>query len=119
MAIQLGPIEIRCDAPPYAIVRACGEVGIQSPEDVAWHRLPNYLSAQKPLPSLFQVETWRIFLGMDADGQPRCRCGEPLPALERYTFLLSNGNQFHYLLGQCSRCRSVYWDQEESFGANF
>src|SRR5262245_56190762 len=112
MATQLGPIEIRCDAPAYAIVRACGEVGIQSPEDVAWHRVRHYQAAQKAWRSLFHVETWRIFLGVEGDEQASCGCGEPLPALERYTFLLSNGDQRHYHLGQCSRCRCIYWDQE-------
>jgi hypothetical protein len=34
-----GPTEVDCDAPPYAIVRACARLGFRSPPDVRWRRL--------------------------------------------------------------------------------
>ena len=45
MANPLGPIEIDCDAPPYAIVRACQRIGIRTPEDVRWARLSHFLTS--------------------------------------------------------------------------
>jgi hypothetical protein len=40
MSERLGPIESRCDAPPYAVVQACRLLDFQTPEDVRWCRPP-------------------------------------------------------------------------------
>ena len=31
-----GPVEIECDAPPYAVVQACACLGFRNPLDVRW-----------------------------------------------------------------------------------
>ncbi|GIW83027.1 MAG: hypothetical protein KatS3mg105_4834 [Gemmatales bacterium] len=109
MSSRLGPIEIDCDAPPYAIVRACHMVGVRSAEDVRWWRLSEYLRQQirwrdilrHPLKALKRV----------ARGPGRCGCGEKLPSLEKCTFTRISGNKATYLIGQCPNCRTVYWDE--------
>src|SRR5437868_7926718 len=105
MPNQLGPLEFCCDAPPYNIVRACRMIGLRSPEDVRWCRLSPFIGTS-PKP-----QSWRMLLGMTRPEEGACTCGQKLPLLERYTFTLISGNQSSYFLGQCSRCRSIYWDQ--------
>jgi hypothetical protein len=33
---RLGPVEMECDAPPYAVVEACAYLGSRRPLDVRW-----------------------------------------------------------------------------------
>ena len=33
---HLGPVEVECDAPPYAVVQACAYLGFDRPLDVRW-----------------------------------------------------------------------------------
>jgi len=40
-----------------------------------------------------------------------CRCGQKLPSLDRYTFTYLTGHEASYLLGQCPRCKTVYWEE--------
>lgn len=105
---HLGPIEVRCDAPPYAIVRGCRQIGVRSPEDVRWYRLSHFFlehSKEHPM-VLFRL------LGMGQRvGPPVCTCRENLPDLDRVVFTLSSGTQVSYLIGQCSRCRTVFWEE--------
>jgi hypothetical protein len=99
MAERLGPIRVECDAPPYGIVRACSEVDFVTPLDVRWCHVRHFLSRNT---------TWRnLLLGMDGT----CSCGQPLPVLEAYLFTVSTGEEYSYLLGQCSRCRTIFWDR--------
>jgi hypothetical protein len=100
MAKHLGPLEIDCDAPPYCVVRATRQVGIVDPEDVRWARIGRHV--------------------LDWIAQPRrglaarrvtCVCGRPLPALEPVTFTFETGASLSILVGQCSCCRAVYWDE--------
>jgi hypothetical protein len=111
MPNQLGPIEISCDAPPYHIVRACHIIGIQTPEDVRWCRISHVLSASLGLRDLLKLQPWKVFSVVNQPGQGTCSCRQPLPTLERYTFTLITGHEVSYLLGQCSRCRTVYWEE--------
>jgi hypothetical protein len=111
MSKQLGPLEISCDAPPYAIVRACGRVGMQAPEDVRWLRLSQFLSEHAGWPKTLSSQSWRILLEMSPPGVPTCTCGQKLPTLEKCTFTFLAGNEVSYLMGQCGRCRTVYWDE--------
>jgi hypothetical protein len=39
-----------------------------------------------------------------------CACQE-LPRLQGYQFLLSSGIEVLYYLGQCSRCRTIFWEE--------
>jgi len=102
--------EICCDAPPYSIVRACRMVGLQSPEDVRWCRLSHFLDEHHEGPRLFQPRTWRTLLGRREATEAHCSCGHALPRLEEYTFTCVDGRDLRYQLGQCGRCRSIFWD---------
>lgn len=46
MISRLGTPEIFCDAPPYAVVRACETLGFQSPLDVRWCRKSQSIRGQ-------------------------------------------------------------------------
>ncbi len=101
MPDDLGPIDILCDAPPYPVVKACAGLGFEEPQDVRWSRLDR---RRPPRPAgLFP---WL------RSAAPRCTCGQPLPALESYTFTFTSGSQAQYYLGQCPRCRTIYWDRD-------
>jgi hypothetical protein len=110
MADQLGVLEITCDAPPYYIVQVCDLIGIEAPEDVRWLRLSHYLEEEDV--SRAGSNKSHQFLGF-LRSKPRkttCTCGQKLPSFDRYTFTISTGEEPSYLLGQCRRCRTVYWE---------
>ena len=98
---ELGPIDIQCDAPPYPVVNACAGLGFLDPQDVRWSRLDRR-RLRRPA-GLFP---WL------RGAAPRCVCGHALPALESYTFTFKSGSQSEYHLGQCPRCRTIYWDKD-------
>ncbi len=104
MFSQLGPIEICCDAPPYPIVEACTQVGFDDPLDVRWCRMSHYLaSAGSSLPR-------KLFGVISETTQARCKCGRALPLLEKYTFMFASEKLADYMLGQCPRCRTIFWE---------
>src|SRR5262245_35070908 len=82
MASQLGPIEVQCDAPSYPVVRACRRVGIESPEDVRWCRMSQFLAQASRWKGLFHPWTWSKLLGRHDGDEKCCTCSEKLPALE-------------------------------------
>jgi len=107
---QLGPLEITCDAPPYLIVQACHQVGIESPQDVRWCRVSHLLGSvgwQELLRSASGAIVWRIRF---PQAMKYC-CGLVLPDLEKTTFVLSTQREVSYLLGQCPRCHTVFWEE--------
>jgi hypothetical protein len=101
MTDDLGPIEVICDAPPYPVVRACAGLGFETPQDVRWARLER--RRQRKPSSLFP---WL------RGSKPTCKCGEPLPELESYTFTFVSGTRAEYFLAQCVRCRTIFWDKD-------
>jgi hypothetical protein len=102
MAEELGPIEIECDAPSYAVVKACVGLGFITPQDVRWQRIDRHSVAVKPIG----------FFGWRKSKPPRCHCGEEVPMLHSYTFTFLSGSQVCYFVSQCRRCRTVFWDRE-------
>jgi len=40
-----------------------------------------------------------------------CSCGHPLPALETCNFVFRSGKSQSYMIGQCGRCHTVYWEE--------
>jgi hypothetical protein len=112
MANRLGPIEIQCDAPPYSVVKACRTLDMQSPEDVRWCRMSYHLSRQPGWREMLSRDTWKSILGMTQHPDAkRCTCGGELPALVKYTFTYITGQEASYFLGQCPRCRAVFWEE--------
>jgi hypothetical protein len=113
MPNRLGPLEVNCDAPPYNIVRACQMIGLRSPEDVRWSRLSQFVGASADGRESVKGSSWRSLLGMSPPECIRCTCGQKLPLLEQYTFTLISGRQTSYLIGQCSRCLAIYWQEAQ------
>jgi hypothetical protein len=111
MSNPLRPIEICCDAPPYQVVQACRRVCIQSPEDVRWLRLSEFRTRQDRRQQGPSLLFWKMF-GKRGEGAARtCTCGEPLPELRLVVVTFNTGDKASYLLGQCGRCRTVFWDE--------
>jgi hypothetical protein len=107
---QLGPIEICCDAPPYWIVRASRDLGLRAPEDVRWLRMSAFqcrASAPARSVSSFVVA---LFRGPAAQPGVSCTCGTRLPELSASLVVFEAGEAIAYRVGQCPRCRTVFWD---------
>ena len=110
MPDQVGPIGINCDAPSYGIVRACAELGYETPLDVRWLHLDG-AADRGPAKNFLAVRAWMPALGLHRKTERTCSCGHTLPTLERCTFILRAGIQVDYLLGQCCRCKTMFWQQ--------
>jgi hypothetical protein len=102
--------EICCDAPPYAIVRACKECGFQAPLDVRWCRMSQFLKGEGQRTSIFSLRFWKGLLGRRRLSEPLCTCGHSLPDLQEYGFTISSEWVPAYFLGQCRRCKTMFWD---------
>jgi hypothetical protein len=110
MSGKLGPIDVCCDAPPYPVVRATRRFDFHTPEDVRWRRMSRFLHEREGWHGVFNTESWKALLGMGGRARSACSCGQELPILERYTFLFLSGGQASYLLGQCGRCHTIFWE---------
>jgi hypothetical protein len=108
MSSQSEPQQFDCDAPPYTIVKACQELGFHSPLDVRWCRMSLYLATSGAGSGMLG---WPFGRSRSPDKQ--CACGQPLPRMERYQFAFPSGRRATYLLGQCSRCRTIYWEPSQ------
>jgi hypothetical protein len=106
MANRLGPLEIDCDAPRYEVVRACQKVGFHSPLDVRWCRLGRFLEER----ARREKEPSRVLRWFTRPGHPTCYCGQGLPDFTRCEFLYPNGVSRTFRLGQCPRCRAIFWE---------
>jgi hypothetical protein len=103
-----------CDAPPYSIVKACQMIGVQTPEDVRWCRLSRLRETLGSPRALLTLSSWKSFLGMEEVAGAKCSCGTQLPQVERYTFTYISGRESHYYIGQCRKCRTVFWEGSEN-----
>ena len=110
MSNPLGPIEIHCDAPSYPVVKAGHRIGLHNPEDVRWCRMSRFLE-EHGRREAGSLQAWKALLGMGAATKAVCTCGLDLPRLERYTFTFLTGRQASYLIAQCGRCRTIFWDE--------
>jgi hypothetical protein len=107
MLSSMGPIDIECDAPFYCVVEACGKLGFQSPLDVRWCRISNFVGGQVSVG--FRLLRW--LFGGSQFPETTCSCGQPLPAMKSYTCVFESAKEGHYLLGQCRRCRTMFWEE--------
>lgn len=110
MSKQLGPIEIECDSPPYSIVRACHRLGFKEPEDVRWCRLSQLAQQRRASWRQLLWQPWIVFLGLKKLAE-NCFCGDKPPRLEKCTFTLRSGMAKSYRIGQCTRCRTIFWEE--------
>ncbi len=114
MSSPHGSIDCDCDAPPYGIVQACETLGFQSPLDVRWLRMSHFLERPRGPHAALELNFWaRLFAGGRAP-ETTCPCGQPLPPLEPYAFMFASGKQLDYLLGQCRRCHTMFWEEPTS-----
>ncbi|OAI40779.1 hypothetical protein AYO40_04285 [Planctomycetaceae bacterium SCGC AG-212-D15] len=107
MAKRLGPLDTECDAPPYAVVHACQAIGLVTPEDVRWCRLTMRGAPEAPRRWSLRA-LWQALVGR----HPKlCLCRRHLPPVMRNTFEFNTGNELTYLMAQCPRCHTIYWDE--------
>jgi len=111
MSSRLGPLAVECDAPQYTVVRACREIGLDSPEDVRWRRMSNFRQRREVLSNLFGSRVWEGLFGGKEAPAITCTCGQLLPTLETCSFLFASGRTQAYNLGQCRRCRTIFWEE--------
>jgi hypothetical protein len=111
MSGRLGPMEIGCDAPPYPVVRACEGLGFQSPLDVRWCRLSRARNGRLEPGGGLGLHLWEWLFGTGLPREATCACGQPLPALDKYTFTFASDKVADYRLGQCRRCRAMFWEE--------
>jgi hypothetical protein len=111
MSHRLGAIDVFCDAPPYAIVEACYSYGLRSPEDVRWCRLTNHVHRPWRWRELFHAGSWKRLLGLEDASSMLCLCGAKLPDLEELSFPSAWETPGSYLIGQCDRCGTIYWEE--------
>jgi predicted RNA-binding Zn-ribbon protein involved in translation (DUF1610 family) len=102
--------DICCDAPPYGVVHACEKCGFHSPLDVRWCRMSRFLSAEGQRRGNVGVRLWQWFFGKPKPKARTCTCGQPLPGLKKYGFTFLSQKVGDYFLGQCQRCRTMFWD---------
>jgi hypothetical protein len=105
MSKQLGPLEVSCDAPSYNIVEACTQLGFRAPEDVRWLRMSSFLNEYQGAWGFLKLP------GLSPREDHRCTCGQPVPRMDRFTFVLITGKEMSYFLGQCERCRTMFWEK--------
>ncbi|HTU19745.1 MAG TPA: hypothetical protein VMG10_16910 [Gemmataceae bacterium] len=111
MSSHLGLLEVECDAPPYPIVRACRKLGMSSPEDVRWCRKSRQARRHRGWIHFLASPIWGRLLGRHDSETPSCTCGYTLPDIECYAFTFQTGEEVEYEIGQCARCRTIYWDK--------
>jgi len=107
---SLGPIDIECDAPLYFVVEACGKLGFRSPLDVRWCRTSHFLGVRRESGSGFHPLLW--LFGGSQPSKTTCTCGQPLPIMQSYICTFESGKESYYLMGQCRRCRPIFWEEE-------
>jgi hypothetical protein len=105
---RLEPNDIECDAPLYSVVEACEKLGFQSPLDVRWCRKSRFLGGRREPGGGFHPLRW--LFGGGKRLKPTCTCGQPLPRMQCCTCTFTSGKEVDYLLGQCRRCRTMFWD---------
>jgi hypothetical protein len=71
MFSRLGPIDLKCDAPLYSVVAACGKLGFQSPLDVRWCRTSHFLGGQREPGGGFHPLLW-LFGGSQPNSRRTC-----------------------------------------------
>jgi hypothetical protein len=107
---QLGPIDISCDSPPYWVVQACHDIGVRAPEDVRWLRMSAF-RCLRPVPARTVMDfVTALFRSPAIDPAISCTCGARLPELNSTLIVVEGGETTAYRLGQCGRCRTVFWD---------
>jgi hypothetical protein len=96
------------------VVKACQQLGFQSPLDVRWWRMSQFRSAWAERSGVRSSKAWQWLFGGGLPREPTCTCGQPLPLLEKYTFTFVSERTAGYWLGQCRRCHLIFWEEASS-----
>jgi hypothetical protein len=91
-------------------VRAYKRYGFHSPLDVRWCHMSQHLNEASHSKSIFVLRLWHWLLGWRSRKDQTCTCGGPLPSLKEYRFSLVSTKTSDYFMGQCRRCRTIFWD---------
>jgi len=114
MFLNLGWKMVDCDAPPYPVVQASRLNGIHAPEDVRWCRLSRFLHWPMNGWDLVRPSWWRHFItAWKGSGEAACSCGQKLPVLEPWMYADPVAEETSFLIGQCSRCHTVFWEEAQ------
>jgi hypothetical protein len=89
-------------------VAACEKLGFQSALDVRWYRMSHFIKGQREKSGF---HPWLWLFGMTPPPKTPCTCGQPLPLMECRTFTFVSEKKAHYLLGQCCRCLTMFWEE--------
>ena len=103
-------LAIECDAPDYAIVQACRKLGFQSPEDVRW-RQADQATPKSERQAWWSFGSLKSPFGKSEPKSAGCVCSAEIPKLDGYRFTLTSGKETELLLGQCRRCRTMFWKE--------
>ncbi len=114
MSTSFGPIDIDCDALPYPIVEACNRLGFRSAPDVRWCHMSHFQNTQDLGANVIGGFAWLLPFHKSRSRNKSCTCGNPLPTLEQFRFMFPSGKQDDYLLGQCYRCNTIFWEEVSS-----
>lgn len=112
-SVQLRPIHIDCDAPPYEVVKASDRIGMRSPEDVRWRRQSTPNSGASRRKSVVG-RLWHLLFAFGLpENEEKCRCGGILPERHSIRLRTLGGVEIRYALARCGRCRTIVWDEEQ------
>lgn len=84
---------------------------MRAPEDVRWCRLGRRTRRHYGWIHFLASPIWGRLLGRREPETSSCTCGRSLPEMACYSFTFQNGDQVDYEMGQCVRCRTIYWDK--------
>jgi len=110
-----GALEIECDAPAYSIVQSCWKLGLQAPEDVRWcpvEEVPSKPRQRSAWLSFGYLKS--LFARTEQLRSPTCVCGAARPKLQGCWFTFFPGKETQLLLGQCHRCKTIFWKEVSS-----
>jgi hypothetical protein len=72
--------------------------------------MSRFLKGEGHRKAIFALRLWHWLLGLGRPKERTCTCGQPLPDLKKYGFSFLSEKVGDYLLGQCRRCRTIFWD---------
>lgn len=113
-SVQIRPLRIVCDAPPYEVVKAGERIGLRSPEDVRWHR-QSAASSKTGRRKTLAGRLWHLLFAFGLpEIEEKCGCGGTLSERRSIRLRTLAGSEIRYALAQCGRCRTIVWDEKQT-----
>jgi hypothetical protein len=73
--------------------------------------MSHYLSEREDHDGTIGFPGWKWFFSKGRSKEKTCSCGEALPVLQWYIFTFVTEQMVDYHLGQCRRCRTIFWEE--------